>query len=103
MLEKRVAIAVDVLDFHRGDYLAELAEDDFLGLLADVRFRRAGESPRSSSVGLCADRHCKHAGHVTRMFIPDSRDGFDWIGSGSNNGNPGTGPTNAAPAMRTFV
>ena len=36
VLQERVAIAVDVLDLHRGDHLPQLAEDDFLGLLADV-------------------------------------------------------------------
>ena len=36
VLQERVAVAVDVLDLHRGDHLPQLAEDDFLGLLADV-------------------------------------------------------------------
>ena len=35
--EELVAVAVDVLDLHRGDHLAELAEDDVLGLLLDLR------------------------------------------------------------------
>ena len=56
VLQELVAVAVDVLDPHRGDHLPQLAEDDFLGLLLDlVGVRgRAGGWPRSaSSPGRC--------------------------------------------------
>ncbi len=37
VLQERVAVAVDVLDPHRGDHLPQLAEDHFLGLLVESR------------------------------------------------------------------
>ncbi len=51
VLQERVAVAVDVLDPHRGDHLPQLAEDDFLGLLANL-LRCSGPAsgwPRSAS------------------------------------------------------
>ena len=49
--QELVAVAVDVLDPHRGDHLAELAEDDVAGLLLDLLGARgrAGGWPRSAS------------------------------------------------------
>ena len=37
VLEEHVAVAIDLLDVHRSDDLPQLAEDHFLGLLADLR------------------------------------------------------------------
>ena len=87
VLQERVAVAVDVLDLHRGDHLPQLAEDDFLGLLADVvrRTGRASESPRwSSHRAACRSATVNTLGTLTRMFSPDSapRSGISiWIGS----------------------
>ena len=36
VVQELLAVAVDVLDPHRGDHLAELAEDDVAGLLLDL-------------------------------------------------------------------
>ena len=67
VLQELVAVAVDVLDLHRGDHLAQLAEDDVLGLLADLA---AVVRPSRRMAAFCitlgrgADGHGEHAGHV---------------------------------------
>ncbi len=64
--EKLVAVAVDVLDLHRGDHLAELAEDHVFRLLLD--FSRVEIQQADGRVlhllGRRADGHGEHAGHV---------------------------------------
>jgi hypothetical protein len=61
-----LAVTVDVLDPHRGDHLAELAEDDVLRLLLDlggVQAQQAnGRVLHHLEVG--ADGHGEDAGHV---------------------------------------
>ena len=75
MLQKRVAVAVDVLDPHRGDHLPQLAEDDFLGLLANLAAVEAEQADGRvlHHVGLRADGHGEHAGHVDADVLDRQR------------------------------
>ena len=86
MLEELVAVAVDVLDPHRGDHLAQLAEDDVLGLLAISSPFRPSRRMAAFCItsGLVPMATVNTLGTLTRMFSIDSapRSGISiWIGS----------------------
>ena len=85
--QELVAVAVDVLDPHRRDHLAQLAEDDVLGLLLDLARclspsrRMAAFCIVSGSVPMAT---VNTLGTLTRMFSIDSAplSGISiWIGS----------------------
>ncbi len=64
--QELVAVAVDVLDLHRGDHLAKLAEDHVFGLLLDFLVAQAQQADGRvlHLLGRGADGHGEHAGHV---------------------------------------
>ncbi len=66
VFEELIAIAVDLFDSHRGDHLPQLAEDHFLGLLADFPRRQAEQTDGRvlHHIGSGIDRDGEHAGHV---------------------------------------
>ena len=75
-VQELLAVAVDVLDPHRGDHLAELAEDDVRRLLLDLlgvvrpSRRMAAFCIISGSVPMAT---VKTLGTLTRMFSIDRR------------------------------
>ena len=73
--QERIAVAVDVLDPHRGDHLAQLAEDDVLGLLLDVGRSQSQQADRRvlHQLGRGADGHREHAGHVDADVLDRQR------------------------------
>ena len=74
--QELVAVAVDVLDPHRGDHLPQLAEDDFLGLLADLRHasgRAGGSAAFCITSGLVPMATVNTLGTLTRMFSDRQR------------------------------
>ncbi len=65
-MQEFLAVAIDVLDPHGGDHLAELAEDDVAGLLLDFLDAKPQKPDRRVLHGFLigADGHGEHAGHV---------------------------------------
>ena len=80
MGQERVAVLVDVLDPHRGDHLAQLPEDDFLGLLFHVGALQSEQADGGvvHHFGCRPDGDGEHAGDVDADVLgrqrPSQRD-----------------------------
>ena len=75
VLQKLVAIAVDLFDAHRGDDLTQLAKNNFFGLLADLA---DGQAQQANSRLLHhrrfrADGHGEHTRHIDADVLKRQR------------------------------
>ena len=75
VLQELVAVAVDVLDPHRGDDLAQLAEDDVAGLLLDLLGAQAEQADGGvlHRLRVGADGDGEDAGHVDADVLDRQR------------------------------